>query len=78
MVPVRNNGDLVAIRILNIVDVLLQFFNADDSHFLMLFVACLEVVHDKNKVNIVLSQLIGNIPFPIPGKSDFGSIPLIG
>lgn len=69
----RDDGDLIPVWVLNVVNALLQFLNAHDAHGLVPLVAALKIVRHERDVHVVLPQLVGRFALAVPHERDHGA-----
>ena len=69
----RDDGDLIPVWVLDVVNVLLQFLNAHDANGLVPLVAALKIVRNERDVHVVLSQLAGRFALAVPHERDHGA-----
>lgn len=66
----RDDGDLIPVGVLDVVNVLLQFLDAHDAHGFVPLVVALKIVRHERDVHVVLSQLAGRFALAVPHERD--------
>ena len=62
----RDEGDLIPVGVLDVVNVLLQFLDSHDAHGFVPLAAALKIVRHERDVHVVLSQLVGRFALAWP------------